>query len=85
MSVRSDVRQIAERLLPDGQCPGQYEQGYPEGGVWYIREGQPEPEIPLCSRCGERHMKPEDEGPHVVIEVVVRSREEARKYTEANL
>jgi hypothetical protein len=84
MSVRSDVRQIAERLLPDGQCPGQYE-NYPDGGVWYIREGQPEPEMPTCLLCGERHMKPEDREPHVVIEVVVRSHEEARRYTEANL
>jgi hypothetical protein len=74
---------MAERLLTNGQCPGQYE-NYPEGGVFYIREGQPVPEIPVCSLCGERHMKPEDEGPHVVIEVVVRTREEARKYTEAN-
>jgi hypothetical protein len=66
-----------------GACPGAYEH-YPDGGVWYIREGRdPLPEIPVCLLCGQRHMKPGDREPHVILEVVVSSREEAKRYTEA--
>jgi hypothetical protein len=67
-----------------GECPGHYE-NYPDGGHWYIREGRdPYPEIPACLLCGTRHMKPEDRGPHVAIEVIVRTREEAERWAHAD-
>jgi hypothetical protein len=63
-----------------GECPGQYDH-YPDFGIWYIREGRDlYPEIPACFLCGQRHMKPEHREPHVIIEVIVRTREEAERW-----
>jgi hypothetical protein len=82
VSIRSDINKLKDEIgTADGACPGAYEQ-YPDGGVWYIREGQPIPEVPLCLLCGQRHMKPEHREPHVVLEVVVHSREEAQRWQE---
>jgi hypothetical protein len=56
MSVRSDVRQMVEKLLPrNGQCPGDPAAMF--GG--FIAEGQPEPAPPRCRSCGAAHWPPD--------------------------
>jgi hypothetical protein len=84
MNVRSELAKLMKdtEAAGAGECPGQYE-NYPEGGHWYIREGRdPYPEIPECLLCHQRHMKPEHREPPVIVEVIVRTRAEALKYTE---
>jgi hypothetical protein len=52
MSVKSDIRRMAETLLPrDGQCQGDPQVKF----AGFIREGDPEPEPPFCRLCKTRH------------------------------
>jgi hypothetical protein len=67
MSVRSDVRQIAERLLPtNGQCLGV------PVLMKVIREGDPIPEPPLCPLCDKCHW-PAPEVQRICIVVIGKS------------
>jgi hypothetical protein len=55
MSVRSDIRQMAERLLPaNGKCPGDPSVKF----AGFLAEGEPEPQPPLCGLCKTRHWPP---------------------------
>jgi hypothetical protein len=77
MTLRSDLAAL-RRLMGtagDEPCPGvltHYLTTY--------RLGESEPEPPLCEICGEPHWP---DGHLVVCEVIVRSREEAERWTNA--
>jgi hypothetical protein len=56
MSVRSDVKQLADRLLPsNGKCPGDPAVQF----AGFIAENEPEPQPPRCRLCGTAHWPPD--------------------------
>jgi hypothetical protein len=75
MSLRDDIHALRRRLGTPGDCPGVL-----QGLMTTYRQGQPEPEAPLCELCGEAHWPKEHQ---VVCEVIIRSRDEARQFFEA--
>jgi hypothetical protein len=67
MSVRSDVKQLAGKLLPaNGRCPGDGSAMF--GG--FIAENEAEPQPPRCRMCGQAHWPPD---PRIWFAVVGRS------------
>jgi hypothetical protein len=75
MSLRSDLNGLQRRMgATGGECPGVL-----PGTMTTFRYGEPEPEPPLCTLCGEHHWPV---GHTLVCEVVVKTREEAAYWRE---
>jgi hypothetical protein len=75
MTLRNDINSLRRSIGTPGDCPGVL-----ESCVTTFRHGDTEPEPPRCPLCNEPHWPV---GHTLVCEVVVRTREEAQRYTEA--
>jgi hypothetical protein len=76
MSLRDDLHFLQRRIGTAPECPGVL-----QTFITAFRQGEPEPEPPLCQLCSEEHWPLDHQ---LVCEVIVRTREEAARYTEAN-
>jgi hypothetical protein len=76
MTLRHDIDGLRRQIGTPGDCPGALDRD-----MTTFRQGEPEPEPPLCELCGQQHWP---EGHLVVCEVIVTTREEAARYTDSS-